>query len=71
MSSWQAVAGAACMLLCITLNTAAGQLSFDDKKTCRGALDMLKGCNAGMVQLDLQQHCCIPFHALEGMKCFW
>ena len=71
MPSWRAVAGAACVLLCTTLNTAAGQLTSGDKDTCRGALDLLKGCNAGMVQVDLQRHCCIPFHALEGMDCFW
>lgn len=46
-------------------------MSLDERETCWGALDVLRGCSAGMVYHDLQQHCCIPFHALEGMDCLW
>lgn len=46
-------------------------MSMDERETCWGALDVLRGCSAGMVYHDLQQHCCIPFRALEGMDCLW
>lgn len=59
-------------LLCIGLAAAADTtLSFDEWNTCLGALDSLRGCSEDMGSHDLQQHCCIPFHALEGMNCFW
>ncbi|EIE24363.1 hypothetical protein COCSUDRAFT_47246 [Coccomyxa subellipsoidea C-169] len=48
-------------------NTAA--MDVDERETCWGALDVLRECSAGMVYHDLQQHCCIPFRALEGMDC--
>ena len=60
-------------LLCIGLAGAAlpGTLKLEELDTCYSALDVLQGCNAGLPAQDLQQQCCIPFHALEGMKCFW
>ena len=64
-------AAAACLLLCAAGAAAAGQLNAQDRETCAGALDLLRGCSAGMMPHDLQQHCCIPFRALEGMGCFW
>jgi hypothetical protein len=74
MPQRRTLAVAACLLLgaaCAAAAAAAGQLSAQDRETCTGALDLLRGCSAGMVPHDLQQHCCIPFHALEGMGCFW
>ena len=65
------MAAAACLLLCAVSTAAAGQLNAQDMETCTGALDLLRGCSAGMVPHDLQQHCCIPLRALEGMGCFW
>ena len=50
---------------------AQAAMDADERETCWGALDVLRGCSAGMVYHDLQQHCCIPFHALEGMDCLW
>ncbi|KAK9906469.1 hypothetical protein WJX75_002462 [Coccomyxa subellipsoidea] len=49
--------------------TAQAAVDADERETCWGALDVLRGCSAGMVYHDLQQHCCIPFRALEGMDC--
>ena len=42
-----------------------------ERDTCYSALDTLQSCTAGLASQDLQQLCCIPFHALEGMNCFW
>ena len=50
---------------------AQAAVDADERETCWGALDVLRGCSAGMVYHDLQQHCCIPFRALEGMDCLW
>ena len=60
-------------LLCIGLAAAAlpSTLNLDERDTCYSALDTLQSCKAGLALQDLQQLCCIPFHALEGMNCFW
>jgi len=59
-------------LLCIGLAAALpGSLTFEERDTCFGALDMLRACNTDMSSQDVQQLCCIPFYALEGMNCFW
>lgn len=60
-------------LLCIGLAAAAfpGTIDVNERDTCYSALDTLQSCNEGLASQDLQQLCCIPFHALEGMKCFW
>ena len=60
-------------LLCISLAAAASPntLNLDERDTCYSALDTLQSCKAGLALQDLQQLCCIPFHALEGMNCFW
>ncbi|CAL8462066.1 g1597 [Coccomyxa elongata] len=67
----RAALAAACMLAAAAPHLSAAQelMSMDERETCWGALDVLRGCSAGMVYHDLQQHCCIPFHALEGMDC--
>lgn len=67
----RAALAAACMLAAAAphLSAAQGSMSMDERETCWGTLDVLRGCSAGMVYHDLQQHCCIPFHALEGMDC--
>ena len=59
-------------LLCIGLAAALpGSLTFEERDTCFGALDMLRACNTDMSSQDVQQLCCVPFHALDGMNCFW
>ena len=59
-------------LLCLGLAAAfPARLTLDERVTCFGAVDSLRTCNAELPSQKLQQRCCIPFHALEGMDCFW
>ena len=67
---------ASAALLCLAgfgLATAAipSTLSLNERDTCFGALVSLKACHADLPHSDIQQRCCIPFRALEGLDCFW
>jgi predicted pyridoxine 5'-phosphate oxidase superfamily flavin-nucleotide-binding protein len=63
---WLAVA-----LACALQLAASAQTSGYKSDACREALAALQGCNPAMQHHDLQQHCCIPFYAMEGLDCFW
>ena len=60
-------------LACFGLATAAipSTLTLNERDTCFGALVSLKACHADLPHSDIQQRCCIPFRALEGLDCFW
>ncbi|CAK0771560.1 hypothetical protein CVIRNUC_003872 [Coccomyxa viridis] len=59
-------------LACFGLATAAipSTLTLNERDTCFGALVSLKACHADLPHSDIQQRCCIPFRALEGLDCF-
>ena len=64
------LAVAAACVLQLAMGAQLG-LTADDLDTCKSALGMLRGCSPHMQEHDLQQHCCVPFYALEGLDCFW
>ena len=51
--------------------TIPSTLSLNERDTCFGALVSLRTCHADLLFSDIQQRCCVPFRALEGLDCFW